>query len=133
MTNKVRTVSKKGGSKMQFDFLEKIQEISKKTLEEKQEGNIEIEGSNINSTTEIELAKKLKAIQEFSIDRFEEDMVILENRENGSRINIERSKLPSNLKEGDILKCINGKYSLDKERTQEETNRIRSKMNDLWN
>lgn len=117
---------------MQFDFLEKIQEISKKTLEEKQESNIEIEGSNINST-EIELAKKLNAIQEFSIDRFEEDMVILENRENGNRINVERNKLPSNLKEGDILKCINGKYSLDKERTQEENNRLRSKMNDLWN
>lgn len=132
MINKVRTVSKKGGSKMQFDFLEKIQEISKKTLEEKQESNIEIEGSNINST-EIELAKKLNAIQEFSIDRFEEDMVILENRENGNRINVERNKLPSNLKEGDILKCINGKYSLDKERTQEENNRLRSKMNDLWN
>lgn len=132
MINKVRTVSKKGGSKMQFDFLEKIQEISKKTLEEKQERNIEIEGSNIN-LTEIELAKKLKAIQEFSIDRFEEDMVILENRENGNRINVERNKLPSNLKEGDILKCINGKYSLDKERTQEETNRLRNKMNDLWN
>lgn len=123
---------KKGGDKMQFDFLEKIQEISKKTLEEKQESNIEIEGSNINST-EIELAKKLNAIQEFSIDRFEEDMVILENRENGNRINVERNKLPSNLKEGDILKCINGKYSLDNERTQEETNRLRSKMNDLWN
>lgn len=133
MTNKPRTVGKKkGGDKMQFDFLEKIQEIAKKTIEESKQNALEIENSNI-SQTEIELAKKLDAIQEFSIDRFEEDIAVLENRENGKKINIERNKLPNNIKEGDILKCINGKYSLDKERTQEETNRLRSKMNDLWN
>lgn len=117
---------------MQFDFLEKIQEIAKKTIEESKQNALEIENSNI-SQTEIELAKKLDAIQEFSIDRFEEDIAVLENRENGKKISIERNKLPNNLKEGDILKCINGKYSLDKERTQEETNRIRNKMDDLWN
>ena len=93
---------------------------------------MEISNSDINQT-EIELAKKLDAIQEFSVDRFEGDIAVLENRENGNRINVERNKLPNNLKEGDILKCINGKYSLDKDRTIDETNRIRDKMNNLWN
>lgn len=117
---------------MQFDFLEKIQEISKKDIEEKQEQNIEIENSDINQT-EIELAKKLNAVQEFSVDRFEEDTAILENRESGNRINVARNKLPNDIKEGDILKCINGKYFLDEEITRDERNRIQEKMNDLWN
>lgn len=117
---------------MSFDFLDKIQEISQKVIEENQEKKLEISNSDINQT-EIELAKKLDAIQEFSVDRFEGDIAVLENRENGNRINVERNKLPNNLKEGDILKCINGKYSLDKDRTIDETNRIRDKMNNLWN
>lgn len=114
---------------MQFDFLEEIQDITKKAIEEKK---LEIENSNINET-EIELAKKLNAIQEFSVDRFEDNMVVLENREDGNKINVERSKLPNDIKEGDILKSINGKYSLDKEKTLDETNRIKDKMNHLWN
>lgn len=117
---------------MSFDFLDKMQEISQKVIEENQEKKLEISNSDINQT-EIELAKKLDAIQEFSVDRFEGDIAVLENRENGNRINVERNKLPNNLKEGDILKCINGKYSFDKDRTIDETNRIRDKMNNLWN
>lgn len=117
---------------MPFDFLEKLQDITKKTIEENKEITLEIENSNINQT-EIELAQKLNAIQEFSVDRLEEDIVVLENRENGNRINVEKSKLPNDIKEGDILKSINGKYSLDKERTVDETNRMKDKMNDLWN
>lgn len=123
---------KKGREKMQFDFLEKIQDITKKTIEENKESALEIKNSNINQT-EIELAQKLNAIQEFSVDRLEEDIVVLENRENGNRINIEKSKLPDDIKEGDILKNINGKYILDREKTIDETNRIKDKMNDLWN
>jgi predicted homoserine dehydrogenase-like protein len=114
---------------MQFDFLEKVQEISKKTI---QENNVELENSNI-SKTELELAKKLDAIQEFSVDRFEENIVVLEDKKNGDIVNVEKSKLPKDIKEGDILKCINGKYSLDKEKTIDETNRIKDKMNNLWN
>lgn len=116
---------------MQFDFLEKIQDITKKTIEENKEKDLEIKNSNINQT-EIELAKKLNAIQEFSVDRFEDNMVVLENRENGNRINVERRKLPNDIREGDILKSMNGKYILDKEKTLDETNRIKNKMNHLW-
>lgn len=117
---------------MSFEFLEKMQEIAKKTIEEKEEKNLRIRNLEINQI-EIELAKKLDAIQEFSIDRLEDDIVVLENRENGNRKNIERNKLPSHIEEGDILKCINGKFSLDKEKTVDETNRIKNQMNDLWN
>lgn len=117
---------------MQFEFLEKMQEVIKNSIEEERKKDISIEDSNIN-TTEIELAKKLDAIEEFSVDRLEDNIVVLENRENGNTINVEREKLPSNIKEGDILKSINGKYSLDKQKTMEESSRIRDKMNNLWN
>lgn len=114
---------------MPFNFLEKIQEVAKKTIEE---NKIKLENTNI-SQEEIELAQKLEAIEEFSIDRFEGEIAVLENRKTGSITNIERNKLPENIKEGDILKKINGKYSLDAEKTVEESNRIKNKMKDLWN
>lgn len=117
---------------MQFEFIEKMQEVIKNTIEEDKQKDISIEEPNINST-EIELAKKLNAIEEFSVDRLEDNIVVLENRENGNRIHVEKEKLPANIKEGDILKSINGKYSLDKQRTLEESSRIRDKMNNLWN
>lgn len=48
-------------------------------------------------------------------------------------MNIERNNLSSNIKEGDILKSINRKYSLEKEETTNERNRIKNKMDDMWN
>lgn len=114
---------------MTFNFLEKLQEVAEKTIEQTK---MKLENAEI-SEEEIELAKKLKAIQEFSIDRIEEKIVVLENRENKEKIEMEKDKLPNNLKEGDILKCINGKYSLEEKKTQNETERIKNKMNDLWN
>ena len=114
---------------MNFNFLERIQEAAKKTIEE---NKIKLENVNI-SQEEIDLAQKLDAIEEFSIDRFEGDIAVLENRKTGKTIEIERNKLPENSKEGDILKKINGKYSLEAERTKEEVERIKNKMKDLWN
>ena len=114
---------------MRFNFLEKIQEVAKKTIEE---NKIKLENVNI-SQEEIELAQKLDAIEEFSIDRFEGEIAVLQNRKNGSITEIEKNKLPEDIKEGDIVKKINGKYSLDAEKTVEESNRIKNKMNDLWN
>ena len=114
---------------MTFNFLEKLQEVAEKTIEQTK---MKLENAEI-SEEEFELAKKLKAIQEFSIDRIEEKIVVLENRENKEKIEMEKDKLPNNLKEGDILKCINGKYSLEEKKTQNETERIKNKMNDLWN
>lgn len=117
---------------MQFDFLDKLQEIAKEVKNKVDEQNINIEGSDITQT-EVDLAKKLNAIEEFSIDRFEDNIAVLENRESGKTVQVERNKLPDNIKEGDILKKINGKYILDEQKTIEETNRIKDKMNNLWN
>lgn len=89
--------------------------------------------TSITDDIELELAKKLDAIQEFSVDRIEGDIVVLENRENGKILNIEKSKLAFDIQEGDILKYVNGRYILDKEKTKSETEQIKKQMDDLWN
>lgn len=122
---------KKGREKMEMDILGKIQELAKKTIEESKEKSLKIENKDI-SQSEIELAQKLDAIQEFSVDRLEDDIVVLENRKSGKTINVEREELPEAIKEGDILKRINGKYSLDNQKTIAEEKRIQDKMKDLW-
>lgn len=96
---------------------------------EKRNETPEIEGI---STEEIELAQKLEAIEEFTVERFEEDMVVLENRETQEMINVEKRELPEGIETGDILKKINGKYFIDNEKTQEVSERIKNKMDNLW-
>ncbi len=87
-----------------------------------------------NTTSEeMELAKKLDAIEEYSVDRFEGEYAILENRKTNEIKNVKRDMLPENIKEGSILQYVNGKYTYNEELTKEETNRIQEKMNKLWN
>lgn len=115
---------------MNFDFLNEIS----KTIENVKE-NINLSkfvGGDIVSENELELAQKLNAIEEFSIDRFEDDIAILENRITGEKKDIEKSKLPNEVKEGSIVKCINGKYIYDEELTKQEQEIIKQEMNDLW-
>ena len=121
-----------------MDFLENLGEAIEKTIEmNKQELNnedlkeINIKDSSI-STNEIELAKKLDAIEEFTVDRIEEGIAVLENRKTLKIENVEKEKLPKDIKEGDILNKINGKYFINETRTKEATERIQEKMNKLW-
>ena len=87
-----------------------------------------------NTTSEeMELAKKLDAIEEYSVDRFEGEYAVLENRKTNEIKNVKRDMLPENIKEGSILQYVNGKYTYNEELTKEETNRIQEKMNKLWN
>ena len=85
------------------------------------------------SQDEIELAQKLDAIETFTVDRIEDDIVVLENRTTQEMININISELPNEIKTGDILKKVNGKYFIDEEETKSVEKRIHDKMNDLWN
>ena len=94
--------------------------------------NKNIEADNGINENEIELAQKLGAIEEFTIDRIEDNIAVLENRETKEIVNVDISKLPQNINEGEILNKINGKYILDKDKTEEVSNRIKNKMNNLW-
>ena len=107
---------------------EKLLNGISKTMEK----NKNIEADNGINENEIELAQKLGAIEEFTIDRIECNIAVLENRETKEIVNVDISKLPQNINEGEILNKINGKYILDKDKTEEVSNRIKNKMNNLW-
>lgn len=71
-------------------------------------------------------------VKEFTIDRFEGNMVVLEDRENKKIININKEKLPKEIKEGTILKYENDKFSIDEDEQKKVENRIQEKMNNVW-
>lgn len=82
---------------------------------------------------EIELAQKLDAIEEFTLDRVEGNIAVLEDRNTGKIIEIEKDKLPKGTKDGDILDKINGKFILNVEKTNNIAQRIADKMKEIWN
>lgn len=111
---------------MNLNFFEELE----KSIEEKIGKKIDkVEGIE---NEELELAHKLDAIEEYTIDRFEENIVVLEDRKSGKMKNVERNKIAEECEEGDILKCINGKYILDKEETKRLENDIQDKYKNLW-
>lgn len=67
----------------------------------------------------------------FTLDRFESDFAVLENRNTKEMTDIPISNIPSNAKEGDILKLSNGSYVIDYEETSIVSDRIRDKMDNL--
>ena len=69
----------------------------------------------------------------YIIDRIENNIAVLENKDTKEIINTPLNKLPSNLKEGNVLKYENNTYTKD---TEEENNRkktILEKFNKLRN
>ena len=111
-----------------FRDLDKI--INKISEKDKLKGDILIKNANI-SEDELSLAQKLDAIKEYTVERFEENIVVLEDRKTQKMLNIEKNKLPNKIKEGDIIKEINGKFLKDEEKTEEVLERIKNKMDDL--
>ena len=113
-----------------LNLFENLNDRINKTLE-KAKKEKSIKPSNIYED-ELNLAKKLDAIEEYTIERFEENIVVLENRENQKMINVGRDKIPEGVKEGDIVRVINGKILKDEKKTEEVSERIKNKMDDLW-
>ncbi len=110
---------------------EAISETLENAIEKVKNSNISADGKNL-SNDEVELAKKLDAIEEFTIDRFEGDFAVIEDRNTGKMLDIKKEDLPENAKEGDILDKINGKYIVNEEKTLEAKERIKDKMKNLW-
>lgn len=80
-----------------------------------------------------ELTNKLEEMESrFTIDRFEGDVAVLENRDTGEMINVNKKDIPQDAKEGTILKFNNNKYELDLEEQKNVEDRIKDKMNKLW-
>lgn len=70
---------------------------------------------------------KMKVI----IDRFEENFAVCE-KEDEEMINIEKSKLPLNSKEGDVLIIDGENITFDEEETNARRERMRKLMDSLW-
>jgi len=81
-----------------------------------------------------QLSERIKLMETtWVIDRIEADFAVCENRDTGEIVNIKKVDLPENVRDGTVLKYINGKYELDKEKQEEIQKRIEEKMKKLWN
>ena len=110
---------------MNIDFLNNIQENIEKKLETLKE---DISDNLIN-----EASKKLGLDnEEFSLDRFEENRAILENRKTNEMIEVDRNRIPKDAKEGDILKFVDNEFKIDRELTNQKREEIKEKMNKIW-
>ena len=98
--------------------------------------NLNIENNITNKISDNsfsnELKKSIEKFVSFSIDRFEGNFAVCENKETNEMINIEKSLLPENCKEGDIIKLENGVYILDKQSTITEQNKIKNMVTNLF-
>ena len=68
-----------------------------------------------------------------TVDRFEGEYAVCEDRDTKEILDIEISKLPNTVKEGSIVRYKNGTYMIDEKLEEETAQRIKDKMDDLWN
>ena len=95
--------------------------------------SLEFSKLNINSFIK-EIEKKIdKLNQVLVVDRIEEKFAVCENRNTKEIVNINLKFLPFDVKEGMVLKYINGKYKIDEKNQIKIEERIKNKMNKLWN
>ena len=65
------------------------------------------------------------------VDRFEGEYAVCE-KEDKTMIDIERSKIPAEAKEGDALLVEDNKIIIDEEDTKKREERIKDLTKDLW-
>ena len=67
----------------------------------------------------------------YTVDRIEDDIVILENRNNNTMIEVDIQELDFDINEGDILDYIDNKYIKNIEKTENKKKDIRSRFDRL--
>ena len=72
-------------------------------------------------------------MDKYSVDRIEEDTIVLENIENKEIIEINKSELDFKAIDGNILKLVDGKFVLDKETEVSRKKSLRERLNRLKN
>lgn len=72
-------------------------------------------------------------MDKYSVDRIEEDTIVLENIENNEIIEINKSELDFEIVDGNILKLVDGKFVLDKETEVSRKESLRERLNRLKN
>ena len=69
----------------------------------------------------------------YIVDRIEDNIAVLENKETNEIINIDISILPTNLKEGNVLRYENNTYILDNDEEEKRRQLLLEKFNKLKN
>ena len=69
----------------------------------------------------------------FTVEKIEDNIVTLEDRNKNTFFNIEKKLLPNNIKEGDILDLKDNKYIINEDLTKKIKEDIRNKFNSLMN
>ena len=72
-------------------------------------------------------------MDKYSVDRIEEDTIVLENIENKEIIEINKSELDFKAIDGNILKLVDGKFVLDQETEARRKESLRERLNRLKN
>lgn len=72
-------------------------------------------------------------MDKYSVDRIEEDIIVLENIENKEIIEINKCELDFEVVDGNILKLIDGKFELDQEVEVSRKESLRDRLNRLKN
>lgn len=69
----------------------------------------------------------------FTVEKIEDNIVTLEDRNKNTFFNIEKKLLPNNIKEGDILDLKDNRYIINENYTKKVKEDIRNKFNSLMN
>ena len=72
-------------------------------------------------------------MDKYSVDRIEEDIIVLENIDNKEIIEINKSELDFEVVDGNILRLVDGKFVLDKEIEIKRKESLRERLNRLKN
>lgn len=68
----------------------------------------------------------------FVIDRIEEGIAVILDGEN-NQLKINSSEILGNVKEGAVVLCKDNKWTVDEEETQKRTEKMRARLNRLFN
>ena len=72
-------------------------------------------------------------MDKYSVDRIEEDIIVLENIDNKEIIEINKCELDFEVFDGNILKLVDGKFELNQEVEVSRKESLRDRLNRLKN
>ena len=72
-------------------------------------------------------------MDKYSVDRIEENIIVLENIENKEIIEINKCELDFEVVDGNILKLVDGKFELDQKVEVSRKESLRDRLNRLKN
>jgi len=68
----------------------------------------------------------------YIVDRIEDGIAVLECCETETELEVKKSALPKGIREGDVVKLIDGVYTIDREATEKLRNDMRTRLDRLF-